>query len=86
MARQAARANAPALNDFRLFWDAVSQALAGRDKVIVDAEKLPGRRQLLLFDPESPRGVLPGVLPPTRIPAPITTPRTPRTESHGEGP
>jgi hypothetical protein len=40
------------LTDFRLAWDALTLALAGRAKVIVDADRLPGRRQLLLFDPE----------------------------------
>ncbi|HJT78804.1 MAG TPA: SPFH domain-containing protein, partial [Gemmataceae bacterium] len=40
------------LNDFRQFWGAVGQALTGRDKLIIDADKVPGRRQLLLFDPE----------------------------------
>jgi Cu+-exporting ATPase len=40
------------LTDFRLAWDALAQALAGRSKVIVDTDRLPGRRQLLLFDPE----------------------------------
>ena len=29
----------------------MAAVLAGRDKVIVDAEQVPGRRQLLLFDP-----------------------------------
>jgi hypothetical protein len=40
------------LTDFRLFWEAMGQALAGRDKLIVDSAKVPGRRQLLLFDPK----------------------------------
>lgn len=40
------------LTDFRLFWNVLSRTLSGREKIIVDAEKLPGRRQLLLVDPE----------------------------------
>jgi Cu+-exporting ATPase len=40
-----------ALTDFRLFWDSLGQALSGRDKLIVDADKVPGRRHMLLFDP-----------------------------------
>jgi Cu+-exporting ATPase len=40
------------LTDFRLFWEAIGQALTGREKMIVDSDKVPGRRQLLLFDPE----------------------------------
>jgi Cu+-exporting ATPase len=36
------------LTDFRLYWDALAGALSGRDKVIVDADKVPGRRHLWL--------------------------------------
>ena len=38
--------------DFRLTWAALAAALAGRDKIIIDADRVPGRRQLLMFDPE----------------------------------
>ena len=31
-----------ALTDFRLYWDALARALAGREKVIIDADKVPG--------------------------------------------
>jgi Cu+-exporting ATPase len=48
------------LTDFRLFWDAIGQALAGREKILIDADKTPGRRQLLLFDPDQ-----------LRVPAPL---------------
>jgi len=51
------------LTDFRLYWDALGQALAGREKILIDADKVPGRRQLLLFDPEQ-----------FRVPAPVLTP------------
>src|SRR5437667_6252872 len=47
------------LTEFRLFWDALGQALAGRDKILIDADKVPGRRQLLLFDPEQVRMPVP---------------------------
>jgi Cu+-exporting ATPase len=42
-----------ALTDFRLYWQRLGDALAGREKVIVDADKVPGRRHLWLtpFDP-----------------------------------
>ena len=40
------------LVDFRLTWDALGRTLGARDKVIIDAEKLPGRRTLLLFGPD----------------------------------
>jgi regulator of protease activity HflC (stomatin/prohibitin superfamily) len=47
-----ASARQAAVTDFRLLWDALGEALAGRDKVVVDAEKVPGRRNLwfLPFD------------------------------------
>src|SRR5262249_32191392 len=56
------------LTDFRLYWDALAQALAGREKILVDADKVPGRRQLLLFDPEQ-----------FRVPAPVLTPQGPNS-------
>jgi Cu+-exporting ATPase len=42
-----------ALTDFRLYWQRLGDALAGRDKVILDADHVPGRRHLWLtpFDP-----------------------------------
>jgi Cu+-exporting ATPase len=56
------------LTEFRLFWDAIGQALAGREKILVDADKVPGRRQLLLFDPEQVRMPAPMIAPPDRGP------------------
>ncbi|MGE3806409.1 MAG: cation-translocating P-type ATPase family protein [Gemmataceae bacterium] len=56
------------LNDFRLFWDALGQVLAGRDKVLIDADKVPGRRQLLLFDPDQFRVPVPLMLPNRELP------------------
>jgi hypothetical protein len=47
------------LTEFRLAWDALTTALGGRAKVIVDVDRIPGRRQLLLYDP----GPLPPVPP-----------------------
>jgi regulator of protease activity HflC (stomatin/prohibitin superfamily) len=64
------------LTDFRLFWDALAQALTGRDKIIIDADEVPGRRNLLLLDPESWR--IPTLLPTRRTnsktPAPAAQP------------
>src|SRR5207253_1155821 len=54
------------LTEFRLYWDALSRALAGRDKVIIDAEKLPGRRHLLLLDPDQFRIPVPMITTPER--------------------
>ena len=41
------------LTDFRLSLDATVAAIRGRDKVLIDADELPGRRHLLLTDPQS---------------------------------
>jgi Cu+-exporting ATPase len=68
------------LTDFRLFWGAVGQALTGREKMIVDADQVPGRRQMLLFDPELFRVPIPMFGPPERGPA-----QAPRGEGQ-EGP
>lgn len=54
--RAEALARRAALTDLRLFWDTMGVALGGREKIIIDADKVPGRRQLLLFDPEVLRG------------------------------
>lgn len=57
-----------AVADFRLFWDALGQALKDREKILIDAEKVPGHRQLLLFDPEAVR-------PPLLSPTPSASPK-----------
>ena len=75
--RRARIAAQTALTDFRLLWDALSQALVGRDKVIIDGEKLPGRRHLLLFDADQFRIPLPMLMAPER------SPRSPRNERKG---
>jgi Cu+-exporting ATPase len=49
--RQEVIAVQSSLTDFRLFWDALGAALAGREKIILDADTIPGRRQMFLFDP-----------------------------------
>jgi Cu+-exporting ATPase len=72
-----------ALTDFRLFWDALAQALSGREKVIIDADHVPGRRHLWLLDPEQFRVPVPIMAPAERSPI---SPRGSRNESHGEGP
>lgn len=50
--RLAARAAQPGLVDFRLFWDAVGAALAGREKLVVDSPAVPIRSALWLIPPE----------------------------------
>jgi Cu+-exporting ATPase len=44
-----------ALTDFRLYWQRLGDALAGREKVVVDAERVPGRRHLWMAPFEPPR-------------------------------
>jgi P-type Cu+ transporter len=50
------------LTRFRLTFDALIQVLKSRDKVFIDSNSLPGRRQLLLLDPDLMK---PNVLLPT---------------------
>ena len=69
-----------ALTEFRLFWDSLSRALAGRDKIIIDAEKVPGRRHLLLLEPDQLRPPVPMLVPPAR------GSRNPRNDGQGEVP
>ncbi len=54
------------LTDFRLTWDALAQTLSQRDKVFIDADKLPGRRTLMLFGPD--QLTPPPVIVPNRAP------------------
>ncbi len=65
--RTALRSMQPLLSDFRLFWDTLSQALTGRDLVLIDADKVGGQRNLLLVDPDQFRVPFPLLLPPERM-------------------
>jgi len=40
------------LIDFRLTWQVLGETLGNRDKVFIDADKLPGRRTLFLIGPD----------------------------------
>jgi Cu+-exporting ATPase len=40
------------LTEFRLALEAAAQAMKGRDKLLIDAEQIPGPRKLWLFDPD----------------------------------
>jgi Cu+-exporting ATPase len=63
-----------ALTDFRLFWDALAEALKGRDLILIDADKVPGRRHLFLLDLDSLRVPLPSMFLPGRGPrGPMST-------------
>jgi Cu+-exporting ATPase len=74
--RAAAMARQAALTDFRLYWDALASALTGREKVIIDAENVPGRRHLWLTPFEPLPFPFPGMGPPER--STLTQPRDPR--------
>jgi Cu+-exporting ATPase len=80
--RQALIAVQGTLTDFRLFWEALSQALTGRDLVLIDADKVAGRRHLLLLDPDQFRVPVPMLVPQNRGPV-ERAPFRPRDE---EGP
>jgi Cu+-exporting ATPase len=74
--RDEAIAEKQMLIDFRAYWDALSSALANREKVIIDADKVPGRRSLWLV-PLGPFGFpMPGMMP-----APQSRPSNPRCVS-----
>ena len=71
------------LTDFRLFWEALTSALKDRDTVIVDADKVPGRRHLFLFDLNQLRVPVPGMFLPGRG---TQTPQRPMDEGQPNGP
>jgi hypothetical protein len=71
--REEAQSRRAALTDFRLYWETLADALGKRDKVLIDADKVPGRRNLWLV-PLEPFGMfLPAAMPGER-------PRPPRGE------
>src|SRR5262249_9520036 len=63
LARSQARGGQATLSDFRIFWEAVGKSLAGRDMVLIDADKIHGQRSLMLFEPDMFRAP-PVILPP----------------------
>jgi Cu+-exporting ATPase len=81
--RQEAVSLQAGLTDFRLFWGTVAGALKGRDLVLIDADRVPGRRHLLLLDPDQLRP------PPTVVIQPrgsLAPPSEGQPQRHGEGP
>jgi hypothetical protein len=50
--RQRQLAERAFLVDFRLTWATLAQTLSQRNKVFIDADKVPGRRTFFLFGPE----------------------------------
>ena len=73
--RQRQLALLPYLTDYRLSVRGLAGALQQRDKVILDSTKVPGKRNLFLFDPELFRPPPPAILQGDRMPA-----RSPRNE------
>jgi Cu+-exporting ATPase len=61
--RRTALAIQATLTDFRLYWDALGAALAGRQKVVVDSDRVPGRRSLWMLPVEPFRWPIPGMMP-----------------------
>jgi Cu+-exporting ATPase len=61
--RRAALAVQATLTDFRLYWDAIGSALAGREKVLIDSDRVPGRRTLWMLPIEPLRWPFPGMMP-----------------------
>jgi Cu+-exporting ATPase len=70
--RAEALAQQRALLDFRSYWETLAAALAGRDKIIIDADKVPGRRNLWLVPPAPFAVPMPGMMP---VPRPQTEDR-----------
>ena len=64
--RDALLAAQPGLVDYRLYWEAAARALVGREMLLIDSDKVVGRRNLMLFDPEQFRVPFPVFLPPDR--------------------
>jgi Cu+-exporting ATPase len=73
--RDQAIADQVELTEFRIVWDALSAALAGRDKVLIDSDKVRGRLHLL--DSDVLRSLAPVI---------VTPARRPRTSPGEEGP
>jgi regulator of protease activity HflC (stomatin/prohibitin superfamily) len=58
------RRDHPALVDFRIYWDSIGKALSGRELLLIDSDKVAGRRNLMLFDPELFRAAPPVIMQP----------------------
>jgi hypothetical protein len=58
-ARAESQKQQAALSDFRLYWETLAVALSGREKVVIDAEKVPGRRHLFLVPLDAFRLMIP---------------------------
>jgi P-type Cu+ transporter len=68
--RDEALAQQQMLMDFRAYWETLAAALANRDKVIIDADKVPGRRNLWLIPLNPFSFPMPGMMPASKSPPP----------------
>lgn len=66
--RDEAVARQKALTDFRLYWEALATALSDREKVVIDAEDVPGRRHLWLTPADGLPFAWPGMFGPGAAP------------------
>jgi regulator of protease activity HflC (stomatin/prohibitin superfamily) len=66
--REQALSRQALLTDFRLYWEALSAALTNRDKIVIDADRVPGRRSLWLIPFEQFRPQMPVLMPGGRRP------------------
>ena len=66
--RAEAVARQQALTDFRLYWEALASALSDREKVVIDAENVPGRRHLWLIPGDAMPFPWPGMFGPGMMP------------------
>jgi hypothetical protein len=55
-----------ALIDFARYWEKLTAALAGREKVVIDADKVPGRTHLWMVPIEPFQFPFPAMVPPRR--------------------
>jgi Cu+-exporting ATPase len=67
-ARFEVRKENPELTDFRLYWDALVESLKGREKVVVDTEKMPARRALWFIPFDTMRFLPPPPIEPNKEP------------------
>ena len=51
------------LVDYRHYWNSATKALSGRDLLLIDSDKVKGRRSLMLFDPDVFRVPFPVMMP-----------------------
>jgi hypothetical protein len=66
--REERLATQAALVNVRIFWDSISSVLTGRELILIDSDKIGGRLNLMLFDPEQLRFLAPAKIAPKTAP------------------